>query len=170
MMATGAEWSRGYARQAQADFRMYQTLEGDPRIEVCHRLQFLQMACEKLVKATMCSAGEDPLGDIQTSHAYVKRHLPTILRAEARLVNLPQAKAREVQHRGRHIAEEIDVLAPAVKRGGLRPDNCEYPWEDNNGVLHVPLDWSFTPAQLVVIPVGRTILKLIENAIGRLVA
>ena len=169
-MATGAEWGRGYARQANADFGMYQMLEGDPKVKVCHRLQFLQMACEKLVKATLCCASENPLGDMQSSHAYVKRHLPTILRQEAALVNLPRVKAREVQFRGRRLAEEIEVLAPAVKLGGQRPDNCEYPWEDGNGALRVPLDWSFNPAQLVVLPVGRTILLLIENAINRLLS
>jgi len=168
-MADGAEWSRGYARQASADFAMYQMLEDASTGEVCHRLQFLQMACEKLVKATLCRADEGAAGAVQSSHAYVKRHLPTILRAEAALVNLPRAKAREVQQRGKHLAEEIDVLAPAVKRGGQRPDNCEYPWEDGNGTLHVPRDWSFIPAQLVVLPAGRTILRLIRSAIDRLV-
>jgi hypothetical protein len=165
-MASNAEWGLGYARQAQADFRMYQTLEGNPSVEVCHRLQFLQMACEKIVKASLCYAGDDPAA-MQSSHAYVKRYLPAMLRQEASLVSLPTAKAREVQHRGRRLAEEIDVLAPAVKRGGQRPDNCEYPWEDNGGALHVPLDWSFNPAQLIVLPAGRTILKLIEHAINR---
>jgi hypothetical protein len=60
------------------------------------------------------------------------------------------------------------VLAPAVKRGGVRPDNCEYPWEDDAGLLHVPLDWSFYPAQLIIIPAGRTFLKLVRCAIERL--
>lgn len=167
-MATGAEWAEGYARQSKADFEMYQSLGGVPGVRDCHRLQFLQMACEKLVKAVRCLAGEDPAGDMQSSHACVKKHLPTILMQEAALVNLPPAKAREVQHRGRHLAEEIDVLAPAVKRGGKRPDNCEYPWEDGNGILRVPLDWSFLPANLVVEPVGRTMLRLIESAIERI--
>jgi hypothetical protein len=167
-MADSAAWSLGYARQAQADFRMYEALEGDQSVLACHRLQFLQMACEKLIKAFLCNAGEDP-ANMQSSHAYVRAHLLTVLRQEAAFVNFTGARAREVLHRARHLAEEIDVLAPAVKRGGQRPDNCEYPWEDNAGNLHVPLDWSFHPAQLVVIPSGRTILRLIESAINRLV-
>ena len=47
-MATAAEWAVAYARQADADFKMYQTLERLPTAEQCQRLQFLQMACEKL--------------------------------------------------------------------------------------------------------------------------
>jgi len=59
------------------------------------------------------------------------------------------------------------MLAPAVKRGGQRPDNCEYPWEDAGGELHVPLDWSFAPANLLVAPAGRTFLKLVRESIDR---
>jgi hypothetical protein len=60
------------------------------------------------------------------------------------------------------------VLAPAVKRGGHRPDNCEYSWEDVNNELHIPLEWSFAPAQLLIIPAGRTFLRLIRFAIREL--
>jgi hypothetical protein len=167
-MATSAEWALGYGRQAQADFQMYQTLEANQSVEECHTLLFLQMACEKLVKAYLCNAGENP-ANMQTSHAYVAAHLPTVLRQESSFVNFTGGKAREALNRARHLAKEIDVLAPAVKRGGQRPDNCEYPWEDEGGALHVPLDWSFHPSQMIVVPSGRTILKLIESAIGRLV-
>src|SRR6266508_330928 len=99
-MATGAEWGLGYARQAQADFRMYQELAGKAAVVESHKLQFLQMACEKLVKASLCIAGADPSG-LQSSHAYVKRYLPAMLRAEAALVNLPRGESRKVQHRGK---------------------------------------------------------------------
>jgi hypothetical protein len=36
------------------------------------------------------------------------------------------------------------------------------------GKLHLPLDWSFHPSQLVVMPAGRTVLKLIRGAIDQL--
>ena len=66
------------------------------------------------------------------------------------------------------IAREIELLAPSVDGGGTRPDNCEYPWEDGNGELHVPLDWSFAPSQLLNTPSGHTFLKLIRIAITNL--
>jgi hypothetical protein len=133
----------------------------------CHRLLFLQMACEKLVKAHLCGAGSDPAA-LQASHAYVADTLPVVLRQQAVFVNFGGVNARLVLNQARHLAHEIDVLAPAVKRGGQRPDNCEYPWEDGLGTLHVPRDWSFQPTQLIVAPAGRTILKLIRGAIDRL--
>ena len=49
-MATSAEWATGYARQADADFKTFEAVQ-DLSIPECHRLLFLQMACEKLVKA-----------------------------------------------------------------------------------------------------------------------
>jgi hypothetical protein len=165
-MATEAEWVAGFARQADADFKTFEEIQPLPFPE-CHKLQFLQMACEKLVKAHLIGHGTDPSA-LQTSHAYVANTLPVVLRQQALSVNFTGAKAREVLRRARLLAQEIDVLAPAVKRGGHRPDNCEYPWEDNGGTLHVPLDWSFHPSQLIVIPAGRTILKLIRGSIDRL--
>lgn len=152
-MAASADWSLGYARQAQADFNMYQTLETISAVRTCHKLQFLQMACEKLVKAHLCQGGENP-ANLLTSHAFVRSHLPTVLRAEVGCYSYSVPISREILKIARHLAEEIDVLAPPVKRGGKRPDNCEYPWEDGAGKLHVPLDWAFYPAQLVLLPAG----------------
>jgi hypothetical protein len=168
-MATSLEWSNGYARQADADFKMFQQLELESSIEVCHKLQFLQMACEKLVKAHLCGEGTDP-AKLQTSHAYIANTLPVILRQTAIALNFSGSHARWVLQHARHLAHEIEFLAPAVKRGGLRPDNCEYPWEGGNRELHVPLDWSFAPSQLLLIPAGRVFLKLIRFAITKLMS
>ena len=138
-MATNAEWSVGYARQADADFELFLALSSLDAVETCHKLQFLQMTCEKLVKAHLCGEGVDP-ATLQASHAYVANTLPVVLRQAAVALNFKGKHARWVLLHARHLAQEIEVLAPAVKRGGLRPDNCEYPWEDDTGNLHVPLD------------------------------
>ena len=167
-MATSAEWSLGYARQADADFCTFQLLQAST-VPECHRLQFLQMACEKLVKAHLCGTGMDS-ATMQSSHACVSKILPIVLRQQAVFVNLQGGKVQELMKHARLLSQEIEILAPAVKRGNQRPDNCEYPWEDHGALLHVPLDWTFTPSQLVVMPDGRTILKLIRGAINRLLA
>jgi len=67
-----------------------------------------------------------------------------------------------VLRHSRHLANEIEVLNPAVDRDGQRPDNCEYPWEDNNGVVRSPLDWTFQPSHLLTAPAGRTFLKIVR--------
>jgi hypothetical protein len=167
-MATSVQWAQGYARQADADFQMFQSMESAGSVADCHKLMFLQMACEKLVKAHLCGQGQDP-ASLQASHAFIQAHLPVVLRQQSLFVNFTGGKAREAMKHTRHMAQEIDVLAPAVKRGGIRPDNCEYPWEDAVGRLHIPLDWTFYPSRLLVLPAGRTVLKLIRGAITRLV-
>jgi hypothetical protein len=148
---------------------MYQWLERQPSVEQCHKLQFLQMSCEKLVKAHLCGQGIDPTS-LQSSHAYVAGTLPVVLRHQAIAMNFTGPHATWVLQHAKHLSQEIDVLAPAVKRGGQRPDNCEYPWEDEAGSLRTPLAWSFAPAQLIVIPAGRSFLKLIRGAISSMLA
>ena len=166
-MADAAAWSVGYAREAKADFETFEKLQSMP-VPECHKLQFLQMACEKLVKAHLCVLNARP-ADLQTSHAYTARTLPVILRQYAALMHYTGGSARETLHRAKELAQEVEVLAPSVDRDGQRPDYCEYPWEDAGGTLHVPLDWTFYPSQLVMKPAGVRALKLIGGAIAQLV-
>ena len=168
-MATNAEWSRGYARQADADFKAFLAFARIASFTVSHKLQFLQMACEKLVKSHLCIEGTQPTS-LQTSHAFIAGTLPVVLLQTARRLNCTGHLAKWVLRHSRHLAQEIELLAPAVKRGGNRPDNCEYPWEDQSGTLRVPLDWSFLPLQLLNAPAGHTFLKLIRVAIDSLLS
>jgi len=78
----------------------------------------------------------------------------------------PKRTAWLVGH-SRHIAREVERLAPAVRRGDKRPDHCEYPREDAGGRLHVPLEGTFAPSRLTSVPGGRAFLKLVRGAIGR---
>lgn len=165
-MSKPDDWAKGYARQAGADFDTWNLLQGHSDVPICHKLLFLQMACEKLTKAHLCKAGSDAR-QLQTSHAYIAKNLPIVIRQQLFQSGIrPQAQVWVLQH-CKHLAQEIEMLAPAVKRGGQRPDNCEYPWEDGGGRLHVPLDWSFVPAKLLIAPAGRTFLKLTREAINR---
>ena len=75
-MPTHAEWSRGFARQARADFDTWNALqrylsipEGVRAPPRCQKLHFLQMACEKLAKAHLLKAGAAKrlLSDIASS-------------------------------------------------------------------------------------------------------
>lgn len=168
-MSIADRWAIAYARQAQADFATYENFRPDEKIPECHKLLFLQMSCEKLVKAHLCTAGTSP-GDLQGSHAYIAKTLPIVIRQQIGLSELNPNSAGWVYSHAKHLAREIELLAPAVKRGGQRPDNCEYPWDDGSGVVRIPLDWAFHPSKLLTAPAGRTFLKLIKDAIGRVLA
>ncbi|MFO0949178.1 MAG: hypothetical protein U1D30_25250 [Planctomycetota bacterium] len=168
-MATNAEWRQAYARQAKADFNTFQRIQFlDPAIPECHRLQFLQMACEKLVKAHLFGGKTAP-NNLQMSHAVIAKHLPVVLRERATTVNYKGKAARAALDYSKKLSHELEMLAPAVKRGGKRPDNCEYPWEDDQSEIHAPIDWTFTPTQLLIERHGRTVLRLIAESIDNYV-
>ncbi len=162
-MSTPREWTLAFARQARADLDTWFHLKGNGDVPECHKLLFLQMACEKLTKAYLCNAGSHP-GDLQASHCYTAKHLPAVIRKQIETASLTPAQARWIVQHAKQLAQEIELLAPAIRRGGQRPDNCEYPWKDALGRLHVPLDWTFAPSKLLEAPTGRTFLKLLRDA------
>jgi hypothetical protein len=166
-MSSADDWVKAYARQASADIYTHDQLALDESVPECHKLMFLQMACEKLVKAHLCAAGSEPK-KLQSSHAYTAKTLPIIIKQQITFSRLNPKGAPWVLQHSRHLSQEIEVLAPAVDRDGQRPDNCEYPWEDSGGHLHHPLAWTFTPSNLLMAGAGRTFLKLVRDAIKRL--
>jgi hypothetical protein len=167
-MATPDEWGRAFARQGRADFDAWNVLQGSELPE-CQKLHLLQMACEKLAKAHLCKAGSRP-GDIQTSHAYIAKNLPLILREQLELERYAPGVIRGIVQFVRRLAREIELLSPSVDDGGKRPDNCEYPWEDGHGKLWIPAEYHFFTNQLLLERHGRNVLKLIAAAIQRLAA
>jgi hypothetical protein len=165
-MTSRADWVQGYARQVSADFNSFQILQAIGDIPACHKLLFLQMACEKLCKAHLIAGGTDPQ-TLQSSHGYIANPLPVVIRQQIVYCKSDLKGMAGVLLMVRHLAREIEVLNPAVKRDGGRPDNCEYPW-DHDGTLRSPLDWSFAPSHLLMEKGGRTFLKLVRGAIDRL--
>jgi hypothetical protein len=78
-MSEPADWALAYARQAHADFRAWELYEQHPEAVAaeCHKLLFLQMACEKLCKAYLIRAGTPPEA-LQTSHGYIILRIPCL--------------------------------------------------------------------------------------------
>jgi hypothetical protein len=82
-MSEPADWALAYARQASADLEAWELYGRYPEAvaEECHKLLFLQMACEKLCKDYLIRTGARP-GDLQASHGYIARPLPVVIRRE----------------------------------------------------------------------------------------
>ena len=169
-MATVREWALGLARQALCDLDARDVLAAEPSLPECQRLHFLQMACEKLCKAHLYESGSARLGVLETSHAYIAKHLPGILRAQHDREHAKQrGYSAQRAKRFRGLAREIELLAPAVKDGGRRQENCEYPWETTGGRLVVPVDYEFPSLSLLGTDSGREFLKLLRLAANTLV-
>lgn len=164
-MATSVEWAKAFARQAAADFATWEALQNYGSVPSCHKLLFLQMACEKLTKAHLAFRGSD----LRKSHAYAAKHLPTIVKTTMIQSGSSPMTIQGVLPHVKHLAQEIEFLSPSVDRNGQRRDNCEYPWEEQDGSVLSPLDWSFHPAHLLMARAGRTFLKSVKEAISRLV-
>jgi hypothetical protein len=168
-MSTAADWAKSYARQADADLKAWEFYECQPQAIAaeCHKLLFLQMTCEKLCKAYLIQGGTSP-GSVQSSHGYVAAPLPAIILQLILDMKQDRRRVRGLLAFVRRLSSEIEVLSPSMDRNGQRPDNCEYPWEDGKGDVHSPLDWGFHPSHLCTLPAGRTFLKLLREAINRL--
>jgi hypothetical protein len=168
-MSEPADWALTYARQANADFRAWELYEQHPEVVAaeCHKLLFLQIACEKLCKAYLIRTGSPPEA-LQASHGYIANPLPIVIRQQ--IIDSGQSPngMQGVLTLVRHLAREIEVLNPVVRRDGLRPDNCKYPWEAGGQVIS-PLDWSFHPLRLIAVRGGPTFIKLLKGAIDRII-
>jgi hypothetical protein len=144
------EWAGAYARQSQSDFAMDELLSIDmPKTELCHRLHYLQMACEKIAKAFRFRDTTASVDDLLTSHVAFSRCIENILRSpdiKRRYKNRP-ADLRRLLGRASSIAREIEKLAPAVDRD-QSPQNTEYPWEDNGKAI-TPCGYSFPNLQIL---------------------
>jgi hypothetical protein len=139
MQVSDQNWASSYARQALSDLNAREVLV-DTKVEKCHRLHFLQMAAEKACKAYLTRAnGHD---NVRRSHAVVKRNLPIIAR-QFYSANPNRDQARMQVAAINRLAKQIEVLAPACDDGDVRRDNSEYPWEDGNGNILTPCNYSF---------------------------
>ena len=165
-MSQPQDWCRAFATQARADLKTYGILCGLKDEPECQRLHFLQMACEKLVKAHLYDQSSPPKY-VLTSHAVIAKHLPGIVRGWYMRENGGKRIPREMFGQVRHLAREIDRLAPAVDDNGQQPKNCEYPYQDFGGEVRCPATDSWPNLELAK-PAGRLLLKVLSAAIGHM--
>jgi hypothetical protein len=164
-MSSADDWSRGFAVQAISDLAAREILLQSADLPECQQLHYLQMACEKVCKAHLYSEGQSALA-FQTSHAYVAKVLPVVVTQHLKASRKYEWALRNI----RHLARQIELLAPSVDDGGKRPDNCEYPWEDGHGQVFVRAEWTFPNLSLLTEPAGRMLIKTVVAVANRLAA
>jgi len=98
------------------------------------------MAMEKTAKAHLVQGGSDPIS-LQSSHAYVSKVIPIIVRQG--LARVPGANVGWVVDAVRSLARRIELLHPQVHNAGSVLSNCEYPWPDPSGRIIVPAQHDF---------------------------
>ncbi len=152
-----------YAEQSRSDFTVYSVYLQEA--EECHRLHYLQMACEKIAKAyrlrDLVSFNPEDL----YSHTVFSKFITGFLKSKLvrRRYASQDSKRRQVERYARSLAVEIEKLAPAVDREQT-PANVEYPWEAGAAVF-VPCRHDFPLSRRLREQNGRDFLKVLEIAI-----
>ncbi len=144
------QWRLQFARQASSDFEVYDFLCKQANFSACHRLHYLQMACEKTAKAfgwPDTGLSRDSGGIWGNTHSVLVKQLPAVFKQGNFNKQGPQARRFQTDE-VRRLCREIELLQPVEDDDGQRPDNCEYPWNtlDNQGqptAVRSPLDQSF---------------------------
>lgn len=162
MKPPAVDWSVAYARQARSDLDARDCLIRCNHLPHCHELQFLQMATEKICKASLAQQGSS-IDALRRSHAHIAKTLPQIVR------QLLSRQSRQIPTNAgilgaiRKLARQIELLAPAVDDAGRTPSNCEYPWAASDGQIIIPAEHQFG-FTLLYERSGRTLLKLLRQA------
>lgn len=162
-MSNFHHWRRAFARQAKADLDTREILCRHAEVPECQELHFLQMACEKLVKAHLFAAPPVPRY-LFTSHAVIAKHLPRII-GEYYRHQKGKPLPRLMHNRIRHLSRQIELLTPAVDDAGRVRANCEYPWEGPQETVRCPAVDRCTTINLTGDYEVRLLLKVLPIAI-----
>jgi len=164
-MSERQNWQTAFLKQARADWEAYQKTSR-ATWSACHRLQFLQMASEKLGKAFLV-AGPSSLETTTQSHAAFVKFLRIVSnnRKLKNLLNKKRSQQRKHFNQLLPLAYEIELLAPALAQSGPNP---EYPWKDAAGNVLAPVEYPFQLLQqLQKTRQGVQLLKYIEIFLTR---
>lgn len=154
------EWADAFIKQARSDFRVYLLCQADERLEMCHRLHYLQMTCEKLSKAYRVRDTNAEMNTLTHGHVGFTKFLRAFLKSplmSRRYVGSAQKAALKAANQ---LGPLIESLAPAVD-AERTPQNTEYPWVANDKVL-APCEYDFPNLNLLTVPAGRQLLKWID--------
>ena len=165
-----SDWSSAYAKQSESDFSVYKTLCNEELgISVCHRLHYLQMACEKIAKAYRFRDTSTSTEELQTSHVAFSKFIICFLMSHEmkQRYNGKDEQLKRVINSVKKYAREIEKLAPAVDKKN-NPCNAEYPWVNDKGTIVIPCEYTYPNYNFLLDPRDNdamTFLKVVTTAI-----
>lgn len=164
MKPSRSEWADAFHAQARSDWAVYEQL-GVASLPACHRLHYLQMACEKLAKAYRLRGTEADEEELRKHHVGFVSSINTWMRSPAIRERYPgrEAQREKVARQVAAVARLIEGLAPAADRGNT-PEDVEYPWRDGARVV-VPCNFTFPVEETLAGHEGRHFLKLVKLAL-----
>jgi hypothetical protein len=156
--------------QAAADLALFRHLAGTATWKYqCHALQALQMASEKIAKASFRVSGRRPKTLTHLGLSRFLRRLGTVRGTDQRRLAAvfgasSFSEFERLLRRVRGVAYEIEKLPPAV--AGLERVNTEYPWPDLDP-QYTPAAWDFAVWTQLTRAEGRAFLRFLSRAIER---
>ena len=164
MPVTNKEWADAFARQARSDMAVYELLALMNEVERCHKLHYLQMACEKIAKAYRLRDMGMTIEETESSHKAFSKFIEGHLKSPD--VKKQYAGKKELllhtERFARKLAEDIEKLAPAIDREAT-PQNAEYPWEDSEKII-CPCDHDFSRLSRLNTPDGERFIEIVKVA------
>lgn len=158
-------WAEGFATQARSDWQTYELFAAKEGLAPCHRLHYLQMACEKIAKAYRLRLKGVDIEGLLVRHIGFDKFMSAYFESPAmkQAYRGKDEARRAVATRCRLLAEQVEKLAPAVDKIAS-PANAEYPWAEGETVV-VPCAYAFPAVSLLRDRSGITFLKIIERVI-----
>jgi len=143
---------------------MYELLARRADVAACHKLHFLQMACEKLAKSHRLRDTKSSVDELLSRHTGFAKFMPSFCKlALGEKYRGKDAQLARVIKDSRILAREIEKLSPAIDRHAT-PENAEYPWARDDEVI-APCEHNFPSLDLLGKAGGRTFLKLIKQGL-----
>jgi hypothetical protein len=159
-----AAYASAFLKQARSDWNAFRAISvSAPPIETCHRLHYLQMACEKIAKAYRLRDTSSAVDDLVSKHTGFAKFIAQFLMAIRDEYAGRHAQHAAVLHAARNYAREIEKLAPAIDRTWA-PENAEYPWEQNGAVV-TPCEFTYPALSFLRTQGGFAFLKLVQRAL-----
>lgn len=135
-------WREAFRKQAASDFAQFKMFSAQGSLTpMCHRLQHLQMASEKVAKSFLIGPDDECPEFKHRALVRFLRVLPSIPDIRERLrfgTNHKQFKAYIDSLIP--LAEQLETLAPLAKDDHM---NSEYPWKDRHGKVVCPAEHDY---------------------------
>ncbi len=150
--------------QAASDWETYELLASHVDVAACHKLHFLQMACEKVAKAYRLRDTKSPESELLSRHTGFAKFVPSFCKMVlSQRYQGKDAQLARVIRASQALAREIEKLAPAIDRLAT-PENVEYPWQRGDEVI-APCQYNVPSLELLQQAGGRTFLKIVKHAL-----
>ncbi|QDV13955.1 hypothetical protein CA51_38470 [Rosistilla oblonga] len=153
-------------QQAKSDHEVFELLRGEG-VPACHSLHYLQMATEKLAKASFWANNDPPAMRHVGFAQFLRRFGNTPRRHRNRIALLfgfGQFSGFQTWIRSAiPLARQIDQVSPAVIRDG---PNSEYPWP-HDAPIACPAQYHFAVWDELKKSQGRKLMRFTSTAIKR---